>query len=125
MSGHKSRAERARTWIEHFCIVPSGPERGQYVRLTRQQRDTLTAIYDEGRDDAASDVSGPLAAYLLLLHLCGPEAIQQEQSFRPAVGSDLFTLWNAVGPDLCAVLKRDGPRIVCPELGTAFPPTAA
>jgi len=122
---HKSRADRAITWIEAYCIVPSGPQRGEYVRLTRQQRDTLTAIYDRGEEPTASDVSGPLVAYLLLLHLCGPEAIQEPQNFRPPVGSDLFTLWNAVGPDLRAVLKRDGPRIVCPELGTVFPPTAA
>jgi len=121
----KRRADRAITWIEAYCIVPSGPQRGQYVRLTQAQRDTLHAIYDKGQDVAASDISGPMAAYLLLLHLCGPEAIQEPQDFQPAVGSDLFTLWNAVGPDLRAVLKRDGPRIVCPELGTKYPPTAA
>src|SRR5262245_59528136 len=121
----KRRADRAIAWIEAYCIVPYGPQRGEYARLTRQERDMLTAIYDRGQDADANAVSGPLAAYLLLLHLCGPEAVQQPQPFRPPVGSDLFTLWNAVGPDLRAVLKRDGPRIVCPELGTRYPPTAA
>jgi hypothetical protein len=111
-------------FCDHYCIVPRGPQRGEYVRLTRRQRDMLIAIYDRGEESTASDVSGPLAAYLLLLHLCGPEAVQQPQNFQPLVGSDLFTLWNAVGPDLRAVLKRDGPCIVCPELGTRYPAAA-
>lgn len=37
---------------------------------------------------------------------------------------DTFTTWNAVGPDLRAVVKRDGERIVCPELGTRYPAAA-
>jgi hypothetical protein len=54
--------------------------------------------------------------------VCGPEALQQE--FRPKVRVDIFTVWGAVGPDLRAVVKRDGERIVCPELGTRYPAAA-
>jgi hypothetical protein len=67
-------------------------------------------------------ITTPLAAYLALLHVCGPEAVQHD--FRPAIAPDLFTVWGAVGPKLREVLKRDGERIVCPELGTGYPAAA-
>src|SRR5262245_39727125 len=109
-------------WVEKFCTVPSGPQRGEYVRLTQVQRDTIRKIYDTDDGDAEA-VTLPLAAYLALLHVAGPEALQKE--FRPDVKPDVFTTWAATGPDLKAVLKRDGERIVCPELNTRYPPTAA
>jgi hypothetical protein len=64
----------------------------------------------------------PLAAFLALLHTCGPEALQRE--FQPKVEADIFTVWNASGPDLKAVLQRDREQIVCPELGTRYPAAA-
>jgi hypothetical protein len=67
-------------------------------------------------------VTGPLAAYLALLHVCGPEALERE--FVPEIDADIFSVWNATGPDLKAVLKREGGRIVCPELGTRYPAAA-
>jgi hypothetical protein len=119
---NQTRAERAVRWIEKFCVVPFGIERGQHVRLTQQQRDTIHAIYDNP-DIAPPDIAGPLAAYLALLHVCGPLAL--EHDLRPNVSPDMFTTWGATGPDLKAVLKRDGDHITCPELGTCYPPTAA
>ena len=37
----------------------------------------------------AAQVTGPLAAYLALLHVCGPEALQKE--FRPELSADIFS----------------------------------
>jgi hypothetical protein len=37
---------------------------------------------------------------------------------------DTFTVWGAAGPRLREVLKRDGERIVCPQLGTGYPAAA-
>ena len=116
----KTRACRNADWIEKFCLIPSGPDRGQHVRLTDVQRDLIRKIYDH---DESIPVDGPLSAYLALLHVCGPEAVRPwPQPVHFAV--DIFTVWNATGPDLRAVLKRDGERIVCPELGTRYPAAA-
>src|SRR5262245_45958653 len=117
----RTRADHAITWIEKYCVVPHGFDKEQHVRLTRQQRDTIRKIYDT---DGMSEIvqAEPLAAYLALLHVCGPEALQKE--FRPDVATDIFTVWNSVGPDLRAVLKRDGDHITCPELGTRYPMAA-
>jgi hypothetical protein len=38
----------------------------------------------------AVPVTGPLAAYLALMHVCGPEALQKE--FRPELSADIFTV---------------------------------
>lgn len=79
-------------------------------------------IYDNPTGNEAVPVTGPLAAYLALLHVCGPEALERE--FVPEIDADIFSVWNATGPDLKAVLKREGGRIVCPELGTRYPAAA-
>ena len=118
----RSRGQHAIDWIENFCLVPSGPERGQHVRLTHVQRETVRMIYDHPNGPQNVPVTGSLAAYLALLHICGPEALQN--NFRPDVAPDIFTVWNSVGPDLRAVLRRDGACVICPELGTKYPAAA-
>jgi hypothetical protein len=76
-------------------------------------------VYDETE---AVPVAGTLAAYLALLHVCGPEALQKK--FRPELNADLFSVWGATGPRLKEVLRREGGRIVCPQLGTRYPTAA-
>jgi hypothetical protein len=83
------------------------------------QRDVIRAIYDSGRD---LPVVRPPAAYLALLHVCGAEALRPGPKRQFTI--DLFTLWNATGPDVHAVLKRDGDAVVYPELGTRYPAAA-
>src|SRR5262245_44778969 len=122
MPRKQTRGERAIRWIDAYCLVPSGLDRGQHVRLTPAQQDIVRKIYDDPNDPNGAPVTGTLAAYLALLHVCGPEALQKE--FRPELSADIFTVWGAVGPDLRAVLKREGERIVCPQLGTRFPVAA-
>jgi hypothetical protein len=120
----RSRGYRAIDWIEKYCLYPAGPERGLRVRLSQQQCAIIRTIYDhpDGRQAHTID-SNPLAAYLALLHVCGPEATRNEESV-PIVATDIFTVWNAAGPDLKAYLKRDAGHVVCPELGTRFPAAA-
>jgi hypothetical protein len=117
----KSRVDRAVYWIEHFCRYPHGPDRGQSVVLTPEQRAIVRQIYDSP-DGTQPDLSGPLAAYLALFSVCGPRSLQR--NFGPQLKADIFTLWSASGPELRAVLRRDGERIVCPELGTSYPAAA-
>jgi hypothetical protein len=109
-------------WIEDYCLVPHGLDKGQRVRLTPLQRDIIRKVYDDPSN--APRVDGALGAYLALLHTCGPEAVKTEGKFQPDLSVDIFTVWGAVGPDLRRVLKREGERIVCPQLGTEWPAAA-
>lgn len=115
----QTRAERNRQWIENYCLVPHGPDKGQRVRLTPEQLDTVRRIYDEAEHP---EITGPLAAFIALLHVCGPEAVKGD--LRPAVNADIFTTWNAVGPRLREVLTRENGCIHCPQLGTRYPMAA-
>jgi hypothetical protein len=113
--------QKAIRWIENYCVVPFGFDKGQHVRLTIEQREIVHKVFDT---DESPEVAGPLAAYLALFHIAGPRDLAAHVSALP-LSADSFTTWNAVGPDLRAVVKRDGEAIVCPELGTKFPPVAA
>ena len=117
-----SRGDKAVLWVETYCLIPSGPERGQHVRLSVEQRATVHQMYDNPSGLRAAPITGNLAAYLALLHVCGPEALQHD--FRPEVSTDTFTVWGATGPDIRAVLRRDGEAVVCPELRTRWPVAA-
>jgi hypothetical protein len=118
----QTRGDKNAHWIEMFCLVPRGPDKGERVVLTQAQRETVRMIYDNPNGPQDVPVTGSLAAYLALLHICGPEALQHD--FRPDVTPDIFTVWGGVGPDLRPVLRRDGEHIVCPELGTRYPVAA-
>jgi hypothetical protein len=59
---------------------------------------------------------------LALASVCSHEALRRE--FVPEIDTDIFSVWNATGPDLKAVLKREDGRIVCSELGTRYPAAA-
>ena len=82
-------------------------------------------LYDNpSGPDRDTPLTGSLAAYLALLHTCGPEALQKE--FRPHVDVDSWTVWRAATSEvLQRVLKREGEAVVCPRLGTRYPPAAA
>jgi hypothetical protein len=119
-----TRGEQAISWIESYCRYPSGYRKGGLIKLTPTEQHLIRQIYD-GPNGPRADipVKGALAAYLALLHTCGIEGKQRD--FRPTTDVDAFTVWNAAGPDLRAVLIRKGERIVCHGLGTAFSPRAA
>jgi hypothetical protein len=115
----RPRGDRNAMWIEKYCLIPSGLDRGQRVRLTTEQKYLIRKIYDDGEN---VPVSAPLSAYLALLHVCGFEAVS---GGAPApCQADIFTVWGAAGPDLRAVLKREGAAVMCPELGTRHPAAA-
>lgn len=117
-----TRADHAVSWIERFCLSPSGDTRGQQVALTIDEVNTMRRIYDNGE---RVPVTGRLAAFLCLLHVCGPEALAKDNSLPVDVTVDSFTVWSATSERLRDVLRRDGERIVCGELGTSYPPRAA
>lgn len=136
MGKRLSRAARNIAWIEAHCRIPEGRDVGKPVKLRPWQRKEITRIYDNphgtrrailsfGRKNAKTT----LAAFLLLLHLVGPEAKTNGQLYSAAQSRDqaaiLFSLAAKIvrmSPDLSAhVLIRDTAKeLVCSELGTKY-----
>jgi hypothetical protein len=93
------------------------------VRLAQAEVWLIRQIYDSpSGPNQTAPFTGALAAYLALLHVCGPEALQKE--FQPQLDVDVWTIWRATSKELQAVLKRNGETVVCPELGTRYPAAA-
>ena len=131
-----SRAERNIAWIQDFCRVPEGRLVGQPVVLRDWQKEEMRKIYDNPKGTRRAILSfgrkngkTALAAFLCLLHLCGPEARPNSQLYSAAQSRDqaaiLFSLAAKVvrmSPDLSAVvLVRDsGKQLFCEELGTLY-----
>lgn len=132
----ETRAERNIKWIETYCRVPEGRDVGKPVKLRSWQRDELRKIYDNSAVTRRAIVSfgrkngkTALAAFLCLLHLCGPEARANSQLFSAAQSRDqaaiLFSLAAKtvrMSPELNAVVTvRDtAKQLYCGELGTLY-----
>lgn len=131
-----TRGARNVAWIEQYCRIPEGKDVGKPVRLRPWQKKEVLKIYDNpartrraiisfGRKNAKTT----LAAFLLLLHLCGPEARANSQLNSAAQSKEqaaiLFKLAAKVvrmSPDLnSVVIPRDTIKeLYCPELGTLY-----
>lgn len=131
-----TRAERNIRWIEDHCRIPEGRDVGKPVRLRDWQKVELRRIYDNpngtrrailsfGRKNGKTAIS----AFILLLHLCGPEARANSQLFSAAQSREqaaiLFALAAKIvrmSPDLSAyVTVRDtAKQLACQELGTLY-----
>lgn len=136
MGTRLSRGDSNIRWIERFCRIPEGKFVGEPVRLRIWQKREIRRIYDNpaitrtailsfGRKNAKTTLS----AFLLLLHLCGPEARPNSQLFSTAKSRDqaavLFALAAKIvrmSPDLNeAVGIRDtAKQIYFDELGTLY-----
>jgi phage terminase large subunit-like protein len=129
-----TRGDRNIAWIEAHCRIPEGKDVGREVVLRKFQRKIIKGIYDTptrlgiisfGRKNAKTTLS----AFLLLLHLCGPEARRNSQLFSAAQSRDqaavLFALAAKIvrmSPDLASVVVvRDTTKqLFCSELGALY-----
>lgn len=134
--GKLTRAERNIRWIEAYCRVPEGRLVGQSVKLRNWQRDEIRKIYDNPLGTRRAIISfgrkngkTALSAFLLLLHLCGPEARANSQLFSAAQSRDQAAILFALAaktvrmsPELNAVVTvRDtAKQLFCEELGTLY-----
>lgn len=132
----ETRGQRNIRWIEKHCHVPEGKDRGKPVKLRNWQKADLLKIYDNPAGTRTAIISfgkkngkTALAACLLLLHTCGPEAVPNTQLPSTAQSRDqaavLFNLaakMVRLSPELSGVLViRDAAKqIFCPELGTLY-----
>lgn len=131
-----TRAERNIRWIETYCRVPEGRLVGQPVTLREWQKDEIKKIYDNPAGTRRAIISfgrkngkTALAAFLLLLHLCGPEARPNSQLFSAAQSREqaavLFALAAKtvrMSPDLNAevVVRDTAKQLFCAELGSLY-----
>lgn len=131
-----TRAERNIRWIEQYCRIPEGKDVGKPVRLREWQKREIRKVYDNPHGTRRAIISfgrknakTTLAAFLLLLHTCGPEARPNSQLNSAAQSKEqaaiLFKLAAKVirmSPDLNAVVVvRDTIKeLFCPELGTLY-----
>ena len=129
-----TKGERNIQWIESFCCIPEGKMVGQRVKLTRHQRRWLKRIYDTPTRTfilsmARKNAKTALSAFIVLLHLCGPEARANSQIYSAAQSRDqaaiLFELAAKVvrmSADLSTYVNiRDTAKeLLCGELGTLY-----
>lgn len=129
-----TRGERNIAWIEENCRIPEGKFVGAKVNLCAFQREVITGIYDSptrraiisfGRKNAKTS----LAAFLLLLHLVGPEARPNSQLYSAAQSRDqaaiLFGLAAKIvrmSPSLVSYVgvRDTAKQLYCDEIGTLY-----
>lgn len=132
----ETRGERNCKWIQLHCRIPEGKDVGKPVRLRDWQREALLKIYDNPHGTrmailsfAKKNAKTSLAAFLLLLHLAGPEAVQNTQLPSTAQSKEqaavLFALAAKIvrmSPTLSPVIVvRDTiKQLLCPDLGTLY-----
>lgn len=132
----KTRGEHNCNWIETCCKIPEGRDVGKPVRLRDWQKAELIRIYDNPHGTRRAILSfgrkngkTALAAFLTLLHLCGPEARPNSQLFSAAQSRDqaaiLFSLAAKIvrmSPVLSAVVvvRDTAKQLACQELGTLY-----
>lgn len=136
MGRKKSRGNRNCDWINDYCMVPEGPAVGQPVKLRQWQRDEICKIYNNKHGTRRAIISfgrknakTTLAAFLLLLHLCGPEAKRNSQLFSAAQSREqaalIFNLAAKIvrmSPELreVVVIREARKEFFCPEMGTVY-----
>lgn len=129
-----SRGDRNIAWIESMCRIPDGKHVGKQVRLTDAQKGWIRQIYDSPTRTfilsmARKNAKTATSAFLLLLHLCGPEARPNSQLYSAAQSREQAAILYGyaskvvrMSPDLSEYVqvKESAKTLVCPELGTLY-----
>ena len=129
-----TRGQRNIAWIEAHCFIPEGKFTGKPVKLTPVQKRWIRGIYDTPTRTfilsiARKNAKTAFSAFLLLLHLCGPEFRRNSQLYSAAQSRDqaaiLFSLAAKIvrmSPDLNGVvtIRDTAKQLLCQELGTVY-----
>ena len=132
--GKNDRVERNCAWIEAHCFVPEGRLVGRPLKLSKDQRKWVEAIYGSptrtailtmGRKNAKTATG----AILLLLHLCGPEALPNAQLYSAAQSREQAAILFALAAKMVrmspslrnyVVIRDTAKQLFCPGLGTLY-----
>ena len=131
-----TRADRNIIWIEKNCRIPDGQHVGKPVVLRDWQRLEMRRIYNNPHGTRRAILSfarkngkTSFVAFLLLLHLVGPEALPNSQLYSAAQARDqaalLFSLAAKcirMSPSLSAFvgIRDTAKELYCEELGTFY-----
>jgi len=123
-------------WIEKYCRVPEGRDIGQPVRLRVWQKKEIRRIYDNPAGTRRAILSfgrkngkTSFAAFLLLLHLVGPEHQPNSQLFSAAQSREQASILFSLAAKMVRMSQefsaniavRDSlKQLFCPELGTLY-----
>lgn len=128
------RGNRNIKWIEAYCLVPEGRDVGKPVKLRPWQKKIIRGIYDTptrraiisfGRKNGKT----ALSAFLLLLHLVGPEAKPNSQLYSAAQSRDQAAVLYALAakiirmsPELSEFVttRESAKELICSDLGTFY-----
>ena len=128
------RSDRNIEWLERYCRIPEGKLVGKELGLTEIQKQWVRDIYDSPTRTfllslARKNAKTAFSAFLLLLHLCGPESKRNSQLYSAAQSRDqaaiLFALAAKIvrmSPDLAqyVVVRDTAKQLFCSELGTLY-----
>lgn len=131
-----SRGQEVIEWIEKRCYIPDGIDLGKKVKLRDWQKQEIIKIYDNPHGTRRAIISfgrknakTTLAAFLLLVHLCGPRAKPNSQLFSAAQSREqasvIFDLARKIvrmSPELVdwITIRDTGRQLLCKELGTLY-----
>jgi phage terminase large subunit-like protein len=129
-----TRGERNIAWIEEHCVIPEGKFVGRKVSLTNEQKSWVIMIYDDPTrlfilSMARKNAKTAFSAFLLLLHLCGPEAKPNSQLYSAAQSRDQAAILFGYASKMARmstslreyVTVRDtAKQLFCQELGTLY-----
>ena len=131
-----TRGQKVIVWIETYCRVPEGRDVGKPVRLRSWQKRDILKIYDNPHitrrgilSFARKNGKTALAAFLLLVHLVGPEAMPNSQLVSTAKTRDqaalLFELaakMVRMSPELFEYIgiRDHSKHLYCTDLGTVY-----
>src|SRR5262245_55270684 len=99
----KTRAARNIKWCEDYLRLPEGRFVGKELKMAGFMTEDLRAIYDNPRGTRRAIISRGRknaktveSAFIVLLHLCGPESVVNSQLYSCAQSRDqaavLFSL---------------------------------
>jgi len=94
-----TRGEKICALIEHYCLIPEGAQIGQPIKLMKFQRNFILDVFDNPHGTSRAYLSvarkngkSALIVAILLAHLVGPEARQNNQIISGARSRDQASL---------------------------------
>jgi phage terminase large subunit-like protein len=131
-----TRADRNIAWIEEYCRCPEGKFVGKPIKLRDWQKADLRKIYNNVHGTRRAIITfgkkngkSSLAACMLLLHLCGKEAIPNTQLPSTAQSKEqAAVLFNLAAKmvrlhpvlDGSITIRDTIKQLYCPGLGTLY-----
>lgn len=136
-----TRGGKVCAFVEKYCRIPEGSQVGQPIKLAKFQRKFILDIYDNPHGTrraylaiARKNGKSALIACLLLVHLVGPEAVQNSQLVSGARSRDQAALvFNLaakmveLSPELRKIVRTvpSGKRLIGLPMNTEYKALAA